>query len=185
MFDRKLIKGLAEQIALSIPQCGSTRVITIDGPAGSGKTTLGSALADELSDCQVVHMDDLYDGWQQDLVHLLPERINSWILFPLANGLPGQYLKYNWYAGKYDQIVSVPVTKHLILEGVGSGNTKLHNLTSFNIWVEANSANLLDRLVKRDGVEILPRLTLWQKHEAEYFDLVPVRASADVLIKGD
>lgn len=185
MFDRKLIKGLAEQIALTLPQCGSTRVVTIDGPAGSGKTTLGSALAEELGDCQLVHMDDLYEGWQQDLVNVLPERINSWILVPLSNGLPGQYLKYNWYSGKYDEIVAVPVTRYLILEGVGSGNTKLNSQTSFNIWVEANSANLLDRLVQRDGKEMLPRLTLWQRHEAEYFDLVPVRTSADVLIKGD
>ncbi len=185
MFDRKLIKGLAEQIALALPQCGSTKVITIDGPAGSGKTTLSAELAEELGDCQIVHMDDLYEGWQQDLVNVLPERINSWILFPISNGLPGQYLKFNWYEGKYDEIVAVPVTKHLILEVVGSGNTKMHSLTSFSIWVEANSANLLERLIERDGSDMLPQLTLWQKHESEYFDLVPVRTSADVLIKGD
>ena len=49
------------------PTCGSTRVLAVDGPAGSGKTTLGGRVCDELTSrghqAVLVHMDDLYDGW--------------------------------------------------------------------------------------------------------------------------
>ena len=43
------------------PRLGGVRVIAIDGPAGSGKTTLGDALAER--GAAVLHLDDLYDGW--------------------------------------------------------------------------------------------------------------------------
>lgn len=36
-------------------------IIAIDGAAGSGKTTLAQKLLEDLSDVQVIHMDDLYD----------------------------------------------------------------------------------------------------------------------------
>ena len=42
-------------------------IIAIDGPAGSGKTTLAQKLVNDLSDAQVIHMDDLYDGWNDPL----------------------------------------------------------------------------------------------------------------------
>ena len=45
-------------------------VIAIDGPAGAGKTTLAHeiflALSNKMS-VQVIHMDDLYDGWENAL----------------------------------------------------------------------------------------------------------------------
>ena len=46
---------------------GPVRLVAIDGPAGSGKTTLAGALSDELvgrgAKAAVLHLDDLYDGW--------------------------------------------------------------------------------------------------------------------------
>ncbi len=45
-------------------------VIAIDGPAGAGKTTLATNLALALAQdlrVQIIHMDDLYDGWDNAL----------------------------------------------------------------------------------------------------------------------
>ena len=42
------------------------QIILIDGPAGSGKTTLSHQLSAELN-CQVVHLDDHYNGWDEAL----------------------------------------------------------------------------------------------------------------------
>jgi uridine kinase len=44
----------------------SRPVIAIDGPAGAGKTTLAQEIFRAFStksSVQVIHMDDLYDGW--------------------------------------------------------------------------------------------------------------------------
>lgn len=45
-------------------------IIAIDGPAGAGKTTLAHEIFLALStsaSVQVIHMDDLYDGWDNAL----------------------------------------------------------------------------------------------------------------------
>ena len=39
------------------------RLVCVDGPAGSGKTTLGAALA-ERTGAQLIHSDDLMEGWR-------------------------------------------------------------------------------------------------------------------------
>jgi Holliday junction resolvasome RuvABC ATP-dependent DNA helicase subunit len=44
------------------PTLGATRLVCIDGPAGSGKTTLGTLVAASVG-AQLVHGDDLMAGW--------------------------------------------------------------------------------------------------------------------------
>ncbi len=55
--------ALVVQHALSRPPTlGAGRLVCVDGPAGSGKTSLADAVARRTA-AQVVHMDDLYGGW--------------------------------------------------------------------------------------------------------------------------
>ncbi len=63
-------------------------VIAVDGPAGAGKTTLATNLALALSQdlkVQVIHMDDLYDGWQNALGAQLSETL-TYIVASQKNG---------------------------------------------------------------------------------------------------
>ena len=55
-------------LALSRPPgLGATRLVCVDGPAGSGKTTLAAALVRATRrhglSVALVHMDDVYEGW--------------------------------------------------------------------------------------------------------------------------
>ena len=45
------------------PTLGAGRLVCVDGPAGSGKTTLAAAVAALAPRRTLVHIDDLYDGW--------------------------------------------------------------------------------------------------------------------------
>ena len=67
-----------ELIAALLDLCKDTSqpIIAIDGPAGAGKTTLALdiklALAQRYSITEI-HMDDLYDGWDNALTSQLTE----------------------------------------------------------------------------------------------------------------
>lgn len=179
------IKKVANAVRSFAPSCGDTRVISIDGPAGSGKSTLASALSHELDECPIVHMDDLYDGWSQDLTNDLADRIQQWILEPIARGVDAQHLKYDWQAGKFSDIVSVPCGPFLILEGVGSGNSLIRHLVSYAIWIESEHRLLVERVVARDGEQLRSEIIRWQQNEANYFAQHHVKEASHVRLRGD
>ena len=86
-------EALAARIRALPVRAGATRVVAVDGPAGSGKTSFAAQLADAL-DAPVVHLDDLCPGWD-GLPEVAP-RLQEWNLIPLAEHRPARYRTYNW-----------------------------------------------------------------------------------------
>lgn len=175
-------------IANSDALCGETKIVTIDGPAGSGKTTLAKEIALELAkskvNVSVIHLDELYEGWDDALGQKLYERIDAWILAPLRNGLGPRHLKYDWHVNKYTTWSELPVTPIVIIEGVGSGHTSLREQVSQAIWVEADDHILLDRVVERDGEVVRDEMLIWKARERAYFELHEVKNAAQIHLRG-
>jgi hypothetical protein len=173
--------GVVLGLASSRPAtCGSIRVICVDGPAGSGKTTLATALAARTG-AQVVHMDDLMEGWSG--VAGTGPQLTS-ILEPLAGGRPGSYRHFSWHLDRFDREVPVPVASWLVLEGVGSGNPVVGEMVTALVWVEADEDLRLSRGVARDGVAMEPQWRQFMLDEAEVFRGHRTRERADVLVDG-
>jgi uridine kinase len=168
--------------------CGNSRIVTIDGPAGSGKTTLANEIAIEFAkskvEVSVVHLDELYEGWDDALGQKLYERIEAWVLTPLRNGLGPKHLKYDWHLNKFATWSELPVAPVLIIEGVGSGHTSLRKEVSQAIWVEANENLLLDRVVQRDGEVVRDEMLIWKARERAYFELHEVKKAAQIHLWG-
>jgi uridine kinase len=168
--------------------CGNTKIVTIDGPAGSGKTTLANELASELASTNgvisVIHLDELYEGWEDALSQKLFDRIEAWVMAPIRNGLNPKFLKYDWHQGKYANWSELPLTPVFIIEGVGSGNSKLRKYVSQAIWVEADDDLLLDRVVQRDGEGVRDEMLIWKDREHSYFELHSVKNAAQIHLLG-
>jgi len=179
------VGDIVDRVRSSDVLCGSTRVVTIDGPAGSGKTTLAASLAAGLADCQIIHMDDLYDGWSQDLTRELAERLDTSIFEPLRHGLPPRYRTYDWHLHAFTELVTVPRSQYLILEGVGSGNPLLRTCVALAIWIESDPQSLVSRVLDRDGEQLRDDILRWQLHESEYFAAQGVKQAADLHLRGD
>lgn len=92
-------------------------IVAIDGRSGSGKTTVGGAVAHLLGDAPVIHMDDLYDGWQG--AEAGSRLLVRDILEPIRRGEQAAYHRFDWESGAYNQhVIEVPTHKFLVVEGV-------------------------------------------------------------------
>ncbi|WP_245161115.1 uridine kinase [Blastococcus sp. CT_GayMR16] len=174
---------LAERIRAAPPRLGDTRLVCIDGPAGSGKTTFAGRLAGALGHrTGLVHMDDLYAGWT---LTGAAARLCTGVLRPLADGRAGGYHRYDWAAGRFaEETVPVPVAEVLVVEGCGSSPRSLDRWTTLRIWVEAPQPLRLARGLARDGDEQADHWQEWQREEAALFAAEDTRARADLRVDG-
>lgn len=166
-------------IAMSRPATlGPGRLICVDGPAGSGKTTLATALA-EMTQAPVIHMDDLYDGWDGLTAGIAQLET---ILLPLVEGAPGSYRRYDWHQGAYAETVMVPPCPLLVIEGVGSGAAAYDSFRTALAWVDAPVELRRSRGIERDGDTFAPHWDAWAAAEAEHFAESLTAARADVVV---
>jgi uridine kinase len=154
---------------------GSSRLVCIDGPAGSGKTTLAHEVAD-LAGAPVVRMDDLYPGWD-GLFDVEPEVLG--LLEPLSEDRTGSYRRFDWIADEYRETHLVEPSPLLVLEGVGSGNRTWRHLVTTLVWVEAPDDVRLARGLARDGEEQRDRWVQWMRDEARLLAQEETRTHAD------
>jgi len=175
------LKNIATELTQHEPKCGSVRVITIDGPAGSGKTTLASALSMTLGQCPIVTMDDVYEGWDLGLSDQTFQRVIEQVLLPLREHGTARYEKFDWHQKKFNSWIAIPPSKFLILDGVGSGHPLLRSFVNLSLWVEADVDLLLNRVLNRDGQEIREEMLRWQQHEKQFFNRHKIRESADYI----
>lgn len=163
------------------PRCGTSTVIAVDGPAGSGKTTLADALAESAA-AQLVHMDDLYLGWSG--LERSADRLREEILAPLWLGRVGRYRRYDWHAGELAETHEVHPGGTLVVEGVGCVRAGTRGFFSVITWVEADDAIRLARGLARDGAAAEGHWRDWMREERDVFarartrDLAHLRVDA-------
>ena len=163
------------------PTLGRGRLVCVDGPGGSGKTTLASAIASLRTGARVVHMDDLYDGWSG--LHDVAGQLDS-LLGPLARDSSGSYRRYDWHAGSWAETVAVPPCPLLVLEGVASAVRSHAHLSTVTVWVSAPAQVRLRRGLERDGVALRSRWQTWMHEEDRLFAREGIEERADVLVDG-
>lgn len=177
---------LAALLRARPPRCGSARAVGIDGPSGSGKTMVGERLASALgatdSPVTVVHMDDLYAGWD-GLAASVPLLVRL-VLEPLAAGRPGSYRRWDWHRSAWGERVEVPVTTALVVEGCGCGSRDAAPYLSLLVWVDAPAEVRMRRGVERDGEAYRPHWERWARQEQALFAAEGTQDRADVIVDG-
>jgi uridine kinase len=171
--------------ALNRPaRLGDTRLLCIDGPAGSGKTTASEAVVGLLADAGrshgLVHMDDLYEGWEGLDLGVEP-RLLAQLIIPMSGGAAGRWQRYDWYAGSFGEWIDQAVVDVLVVEGCGSGAAAYAPYRSLLVWIEADRETRIARGITRDGEQVLPRWLAWMDSEARHFAVNQTRQHADLV----
>jgi uridine kinase len=165
-----------------LPTLGGGRLVCIDGPGGSGKSSLGKACVDEAGEgARLVHMDDLYDGWAG--LATVGNQLAA-LLGPLASGEPGCYRRFDWHRARFAETVVVDPGPLLVLEGVGSGFRAHADLCTLLVWVSAPSDLRLTRGLDRDGVQLREQWLQWRRDEEIHFAQDRTEERADILVDG-
>lgn len=174
---------VAGRVLAGPARLGPVRLLAVDGPAGSGKTTFAARVADAVrtagARATVLGLDDLYDGWA-GLDGTLWPRLRAQVLEPLRRGRAARYQRYDWAAGRLAGWVDLDVPDVLVLEGCGSARRAVDALATLTVWVEADDDVRLARGLARDGAHERSHWLAWMALERAHFAREGTRGRADV-----
>jgi uridine kinase len=143
----------------------------IDGPAGAGKTTFAAKLEAELSvngSVRVIHMDDLYNGWDNALSNPLAEILDRISTAHIA-GREFVIKIFNWHTMAFDREERITPTDYLIIEGVGAAQQIVRETGATTYWLDIEPEVGLQRVLDRDGVHIEAQMRQWQVDQDKHF----------------
>lgn len=158
-------------------------MVGIDGPGGSGKSSLARLLARELN-AGLVEGDDFYRDLDEEERWNLTAEQGASLYFDweklrtevVISGVLGQrvtYRPFDWdnRRGLLDAVVTIEPSKVLIVEGVYTCRPELSDLFDLRIFVETNKEMRLARMIARGhGNELwIPK---WEAAQDHYFDNV-------------
>lgn len=193
-----LAADLVASVLAKPPTLGGGRLVCVDGPAGSGKTTLAATLNRGFRDAlrapgapadrghvRMVHMDDVFAGWSGLAAGI--DTVATSVVAPLESGQPGRYRRYDWYAGRFAEERVVPPCDVLVLEGVGSGGPGrggYGDAITCLVWVDTPADVRLARGLERDGEQMRDHWLTWGEQEDAMFARERTRERADVVVDG-
>lgn len=185
-YDDNALQRLATMLADRTATLGRSRLVAVDGPAGSGKTTLAtelqSVLASGGTEPPVLHMDDLYEGWD-GLDDSLERRVVAQVLAPVAQGRAAAWQRFDWHRERFAEWHDLAPPEVLILEGCGSGARAYAAYTTLLVWVEADREERIARGITRDGEQMRHHWMRWTRSEADHFAANHTQARADIAIR--
>lgn len=173
--DVALVEGLAAAAAGAATASGRRLVVLVDGRSGTGKTTLGDALAVRL-DARVVHLDDVYPGW--DGLRAASDAVVSDVL-----GTPSGYRRWDWERSEPTAWVSIEPDAPLVVEGCGALSRASAPLATLRVWLEADDEVRRDRAIGRDGEVFAREWERWAAQERAFIAAEAPAELADVVLR--
>lgn len=155
-------------------------MVAVDGPSGSGKTTLARTLHRHLPGSSVLHLDDLYPGW--DGLEAAVPRLVDGVLRPLRHGEPTGFRAFDWDTQSEGTWRELTVGRVLVVDGVGSGARACRPFLDLLVWVDAPAPVRFARAMARDGDGYGPHWDRWAAQERRHFARERTREQATIRI---
>jgi uridine kinase len=164
------------------------RIIGVDGPAGAGKSTLATQLA-EAGGAPRIEIDD-FVSWDDPAGESWWARFEEQVLDPLSRGDDAHFQQRDWANDwRGDSLggwKTVPWHPIMIVEGVTCTRRATVGRLAYAVWVEAPDGVRLQRGLARDHgqpYDIEPLWRTWMAREREFFEHDGARDRADLIVR--
>lgn len=158
------------------------RVLSIDGPCASGKTTIGKLLSSFL-ECPCIHMDDYFLQANQRTAQRLEEpggnidyeRFHQEINDAWNQNQPIHMRSYDCSSQRLRKEVILEESPILIIEGSYAHHPYLDDMQAFKIFMDIEPSIQKERLQKRSPDKFLDFIEKWIPMEEKYFHAFSIK----------
>lgn len=187
----KLIPLLQVIAALPANKKGQATVITIDGRAASGKSTLADQLAAILQ-AGLIHMDDFFlppalrseNRLAEAGGNVHYERFAEEVLPQLRNTESFSYTCFDCSQMAMGESRTIAASPYRIAEGSYSNHPFYGDYADLKILCDIDSETQMQRILNRNGEELAEMFrTRWIPMEENYFFTFNIRDKADLIYK--
>ena len=168
---------------------GKNLIIGIDGPCGSGKTTLAHNINEKYG-YNIVHMDDFYlpfekrdKNWTNIIAgHMDFDRLIDTVLKPYKEKGQVNYISYDCHSDKYLEKINIDLDRPLVIEGSYTFHPAIKEYIDFKIFVDVDEKTQIDRLTKRNKDVVDKFISMWIPFENKYFETLDIKKLSDIVV---
>lgn len=162
------------------------RMLSIDGPCASGKTTIGKLLSSFL-ECPCIHMDDYFLQANQRTAQRLEEpggnidyeRFHQEINDAWNQNQPIHMRSYDCSSQRLRKEVILEESPILIIEGSYAHHPYLDDMQAFKIFMDIEPSIQKERLQKRSPDKFVDFIEKWIPMEEKYFHAFSIKEKSD------
>ncbi len=181
-----MIQEITDNILEQVDLGNVMPIVLVDGRSNSGKSTFAKSLQENLfrqgeSLPRVIHMDDLYPGWEG--LALGSDYLNRFILDPLTKKITASWQQWDWATNQRGAWMEFSGGTPLIIEGCGALSERASVDAFLKIWLEANESVRQSRWLEREGS--LDKFDMWAAQELDFYAREKSASLADLVINTD
>ncbi len=164
-------------------------ILSIEGGAGSGKTTLAKRLQEKFGG-NVYHMDDFFLPPKMRTVERLStpggnvhyERFYEEVVRGIFSKKPFSFGVFDCSCGEITRKIEMPPARLHIVEGVYSAHPRLSEMYTLRIFLEVDEETQRARILARNGERAELFFTRWIPMENRYFQAFEIKENSDIIL---
>ena len=168
----------------------SWQLCAIDGPGGSGKSSLARKISEHYPNIKVVSMDSFFLPEKNHRVAVIAKnydltRLEHEVLAPARLGDPISYRSFDRETGTISaNKIQIPAGVPIVVEGIYSLEVKLREYYDFSIFVDADRETLIRRAVSAVSIEVPTWVEKWLPAEEIYLESQAPKEFASIQLDG-